>query len=107
MRLLLVEDEERLAAAVAAGLARAGFVVNPVGSAEDARAALAAVAYDAIVLDLGLPDGDGMDILRELRAKGAATPVLILTARDALRDRVAGSTAGPTTTCLSPSRWRS
>ena len=102
MRLLLVEDEERLAAAVAAGLGRAGFVVDPVGSAEDARAALACVAYDAIVLDLGLPDGDGMDILRELRRKGAATPVLILTARDALRDRVAGLDGGADDYLLKP-----
>jgi DNA-binding response OmpR family regulator len=102
MRLLLVEDEERLAVAVAAGLARAGFVVDPVGSAEDARAALAGVAYDVIVLDLGLPDGDGMDILRDLRRNGAATPVLILSARDALRDRVAGLDGGADDYLLKP-----
>jgi len=102
MRVLLVEDEERLAAAVAAGLSRAGFVVDAVGEAEDARAALAGVAYDAIVLDLGLPDADGMDVLRELRRSDRATPVLILTARDALADRVAGLDGGADDYLLKP-----
>jgi DNA-binding response OmpR family regulator len=102
MRLLLVEDEERLAAAVAAGLVRAGFVVDSVTTAEDARAALAAVAYDALVLDLGLPDGDGMDVLRALRQGRSATPVLILTARDALEDRVAGLDGGADDYLLKP-----
>jgi DNA-binding response OmpR family regulator len=102
MRLLLVEDEERLAAAVAAGLVRAGFVVDSVTTAEDARAALAAVAYDALVLDLGLPDGDGMDVLRALRQGRSTTPVLILTARDALEDRVAGLDGGADDYLLKP-----
>lgn len=102
MRLLLVEDEERLAAAVAAGLVRAGFVVDSVTTAEDARAALAAVAYDALVLDLGLPDGDGMGVLRALRQGRSATPVLILTARDALEDRVAGLDGGADDYLLKP-----
>ncbi len=94
MRLLIVEDETRIAELVKAGLARAGFAVDVVGLCADARAALSVTRYDAAVVDLGLPDGDGLDLLRELRTKGNQTPVLVLTARDAVEDRVCGLDTG-------------
>src|ERR1700732_1285548 len=94
MRLLIVEDEARIAELVKAGLARAGFAVDVGGQCSDARAALSVTSYDAAVVDLGLPDGDGLDLLRELRTKGNLTPVLVLTARDAVEDRVCGLDTG-------------
>jgi len=94
MRLLIVEDETRIAELVKAGLARAGFAVDVVGLCADARAALSVSHYDAAVVDLGLPDGDGLDLLRELRTEGNQTPVLVLTARDAVEDRVCGLDTG-------------
>lgn len=94
MRVLLVEDEPRIAALVATTLARAGFAVDVLRSAQDARHALAVTPYDAAVLDLGLPDGDGLEVLTQLRRGGSGLPVLVLTARDALEDRVAGLDAG-------------
>jgi DNA-binding response OmpR family regulator len=102
VRLLLVEDEKRLSELVARGLGRAGFTVDAVGTAEDARAALATSQYDALVLDLGLPDGDGMDMLRDMRLERDATPVLVLTARDGLEDRVDGLNAGADDYLLKP-----
>jgi len=94
MRLLIVEDETRIAELVKTGLGRAGFAVDVVGLCADARAALSVMCYDAAVIDLGLPDGDGLDLLRELRGKGNQTPVLVLTARDAVEDRVSGLDTG-------------
>jgi DNA-binding response OmpR family regulator len=95
MRILLVEDHEALRGMVAGHLGGRGFAVDAVASAEDARSALAIAAYDALILDLGLPDADGMEILREIRGRGTDTlPALILTARDTLEDRVRGLNAG-------------
>lgn len=94
MRLLLVEDNERLAELVVKGCSDAGFAVDAVHSAEDARLALDTVSYDAVLLDLGLPDEDGLDVLKWLRAGRRATPVLVLTARDTVTDRVDGLNAG-------------
>src|SRR3954453_8773901 len=94
MRLLVVEDETRIAELLASALGRAGFAVDAVGTAADAREALALTAYDAAILDLGLPDGDGLALLAELRHRGSAVPVLVLTARDAVEDRVAGLDTG-------------
>lgn len=94
MRLLLIEDNGRLATLTAAGLTAAGFSVDVAGGVEEAAAAFAAVSYDVAVLDLGLPDGDGMDLLNDLRRRGDATPVLILTARDGVGDRVNGLNRG-------------
>jgi DNA-binding response OmpR family regulator len=94
MRLLVIEDETRIAELVKAGLARAGFTVDVVGLCGDARAALAVTSYDAAVVDLGLPDGDGLELLRELRTQGNQTPVLVLTARDAIEERVCGLDSG-------------
>src|SRR5262245_10842758 len=93
MRLLIVEDEARIAELVQGALARAGFTVDAVGLCAEARAAVKVTSYDAIV-DLGLPDGDGLSLLRELRAHGNLTPVLVLTARDAVEDRVCGLDTG-------------
>jgi DNA-binding response OmpR family regulator len=79
---------------VRAALLRDGFAVDIIGLCADAREALATTAYDAAILDLGLPDGDGLRLLKELRGKGNAVPVLVLTARDAVEHRVAGLDAG-------------
>jgi DNA-binding response OmpR family regulator len=92
--LLLVEDEARLAENLCRGLGEEGFTVDPVVSAEAAEQALADKAYDLMVLDLRLPGKDGLTFLRELRAAGNATPVLILTARGALEERVTGLDSG-------------
>src|SRR5262245_38505744 len=88
MRLLFVEDNPRLRALTRKQLHDSGFTVDVVGELVDAEAALSTTRYDAIVLDLGLPDGEGGALLAGLREKGDATPVLVLTARDALGDRV-------------------
>ena len=94
MRVVVIEDEARLAELLRSALERAGFVADAVGTAADARDALAVAAYDAVILDLGLPDGDGLEILAETRRKGRNIPTLILTARDAVEDRVRGLDAG-------------
>jgi two-component system response regulator QseB len=94
MRLILVEDNERLAGFVAKGLRNTGFTVDVLGSGADAQAALATTTYDAMVLDLGLPDVDGMAMLKKLRSGGNNLPILVLTARDGIGDRVKGLDAG-------------
>ena len=90
MRLLLVEDNDSLVRLVSKGLENAGFEVDMAGSLAASFEALEAGNYAAIVLDLGLPDGDGGAVLRRLRERGDPTPVLVLTARGTLQDRVAG-----------------
>lgn len=102
MRLLLIEDETALLDLVQRSLVRAGFTVDMAGTAEEARDALAASRYDAMILDLGLPDEDGLTLLRELRAGRDSTPVLILTARDGVEDRVAGLNSGADDYLLKP-----
>jgi DNA-binding response OmpR family regulator len=94
VRLLIIEDESRLAEILKGELGRAGFAVDAVGLSRQAEAALASVPYDAAILDLGLPDGDGLSLLGELRSSGSRIPILILTARDAVEDRVSGLNAG-------------
>ncbi len=88
MRLLLVEDTEDVAEAIVASLARHGHAVDHVSTCEAARDALAVQEYDLAILDINLPDGSGIDILRGLRNGGVATPVLMLTARLDVEDRV-------------------
>src|SRR5712671_817838 len=94
MRLLVVEDEPRISELIKAALERAEFIVDTVRERADAREALANTPYDAAILDLGLPDGDGLDLLAELRPAGNHIPILILTARDAVEQRVLGLDAG-------------
>ena len=94
MRLLVIEDEDRLSDILKSKLGEIGFTVDIAGSAEDAGIALELINYDAAVLDLGLPDGDGLAVLNAARTAGKALPILILTARDAVEDRVAGLNAG-------------
>jgi DNA-binding response OmpR family regulator len=94
MRLLIVEDEARIAELLEGALRKAGFAVDKASSCADAREALTLNAYDIAVLDLGLPDGDGMSLLDEVRACGNQIPILVLTARDAVEDRVGGLDAG-------------
>lgn len=94
MRVQLVEDHERLAALIGKGLTSSGFAVDIFAEGGDALAALDATHYDAVVLDLGLPDMDGLELLRHLRARGFKTPVLILTSRIQVADRVTGLNAG-------------
>ncbi len=94
MRLLVVEDEQRIAEMVKRALDRAGFVVDAVSRCADASEALALTAFDAAILDLGLPDGDGLRLLAELRRARNPVPVLVLTARDSVDARVSGLDAG-------------
>ena len=93
-RLLVVEDEAKLAANLKRGLGEAGYAVDLAPSAEAARASLSHGAYDLMLLDLRLPGQDGLDFLADLRAAGAALPVLILTARDSTSERVRGLDGG-------------
>ncbi len=93
-QVLLVEDDRMLGDAVAAALARDGWQVDRAGDAAAARLALVEHGYAAVLLDLGLPHGSGLDVLRGLRQRYDATPVLIVTARDRLSDRVSGLDAG-------------
>ena len=94
MRLLVIEDNPELAALLANGLNAAGYEVDSALTAEDARSALMTTRYSSVVLDLGLPDADGMSILQEIRGKKDPVPVLVLTARSAANDRVKGLRAG-------------
>ncbi|MBT4934649.1 MAG: response regulator transcription factor [Rhodospirillaceae bacterium] len=102
MRLLLVEDNQRLAETTKEGLEKESFTVDWFDTVGESEAAIETVSYDAIVLDLGLPDGDGMDILKQLRARKSSTPVLILTARDGVEDRVKGLDGGADDYLLKP-----
>ena len=92
-RVLVLEDDADLRRVLARGLEEEGFEVTAVRSGADALAQDAA-ALDALVLDIGLPDADGRDVCQALRARGCAAPVLFLTARDALSDRLSGFSAG-------------
>jgi len=102
VRLLLVEDDPMIGRAVRQGLADAGFAVDWVEDGQAAELALRTDVYDAAVLDLGLPGKDGMALLRSLRARGQALPVLVATARDAVPDRIAGLNAGADDYVLKP-----
>lgn len=94
MRILLVEDDALLGDALQAGLREAGHAVDWLRDGAAAEAALAAEQFAAIVLDLGLPRLSGLDLLRRVRARGDRTPVIVLTARDAVDDRVRGLDLG-------------
>jgi len=94
MRLLLVEDDAMIGEAVRTGLRQDGFTIDWVRDAESGEAALNSEEYALVLLDLGLPRKGGLDWLRELRRRGNSTPVLVLTARDTVPDRVAGLDSG-------------
>ncbi|MCZ8132623.1 MAG: response regulator transcription factor [Steroidobacteraceae bacterium] len=93
-RILIVEDHPELADLIARALSRSGTAADVAGNLKQADAALGQLSYAALILDRGLPEGDGLSWLRRLRANDCRLPCLILTARDALRDRVAGLDAG-------------
>ena len=94
MRLLLVEDDPMIGASVQKGLRQDGFAVDWVRDGPTAELAVANESYALILLDLGLPKKDGLDVLATLRQRGNTTPVLVLTARDAVADRVKGLDSG-------------
>ncbi len=94
MRLLLIEDNERLAEYVGTALRGQGFAVDAVHTAEDADLSLRSTNYDAAILDLGLPDADGLTLLAGVRRRGDPIPILILSARDSTQDLVAGLNTG-------------
>ncbi len=94
MRILIVEDEVKLAALLRRGLSEEAHAADVAATGEDALWMAQATAYDAIVLDLMLPGIDGLEVCRRLRAAGVWSPVLMLTARDALADRIGGLDAG-------------
>ena len=94
MRLLVVEDEGGIASALRQGLSESGYAVDLAHDGEQGRDYALAATYDVILLDILLPRLDGLSLLRELRGRGMTTPVLLLTARDAIDDRVAGLDAG-------------
>ena len=94
MRVLIVEDHVKMAALIQRGLRKEAMAVDVTANGEDALWMAAATAYDAVVLDVMLPGLDGFEVCRRLREKGVWTPILMLTARDAVRDRVAGLDSG-------------
>lgn len=102
MRILLIEDDSMIGKAVRQGLVQAGFAVDWVTDGRAAELSLANGVYDLAVLDLGLPKKDGMAILASLRAMGNAMPVLIASARDTVRDRIAGLETGADDYVLKP-----
>ena len=94
MRVLLVEDDTMIGESLREALRRQGFAADWVRDGQAADAVLGSERFDAVLLDLGLPRRSGLDVLKALRARGDTTPVIVLTARDALPDKVAGLDAG-------------
>ncbi len=102
MHVLLTEDDDLIASGIVAGLNAQGLTVDRVAGAADTQALLQVARFDVLVLDLGLPDEDGLRLLQRLRQQGVDLPVLVLTARDAVTDRVAGLQAGADDYLLKP-----
>src|SRR5438067_546157 len=94
MRILVAEDETRLGRVLAQGLSEAHYTVDLARDGEEALAFERVASYDALVLDVMLPGIDGLEVCRRVRARGNAAPILFLTARDTLRDKVAGLDSG-------------
>jgi DNA-binding response OmpR family regulator len=94
MRILVVEDDDSLRRYVRAALEDRGFSIDEAVNLEDATGYVAAIPYDAVVLDLGLPDGDGLSFIEAIRRMRGGLPVLVLTARDSVKDRVRGLDTG-------------
>ncbi|MET9782271.1 response regulator transcription factor [Nocardiopsis alba] len=104
-RVLIVEDEERIASFIRKGLTANGFTTTVVGTGADAVDYAVTGGFDLMLLDLGLPDTDGFDVLRRLRAMGVDLPVVILTARDGVRDTVTGLEIGADDYVTKPFRF--
>ena len=102
MHVLLAEDDALIASGIVAGLNAQGLIVDHAATAAAAEALLRAAHFDVLILDLGLPDEDGIALLRRLRQQGLELPVLVLTARDAVSDRVTGLQAGADDYLLKP-----
>src|SRR5579863_7283147 len=102
MRVLVIEDHQRLARLIVAGLTGFGIGADAFATAEEGLSAMRSIAYDALVLDLGLPDRDGLDVIAELRAAVSRIPILILTARDGIDERVEGLDRGADDYMLKP-----
>ena len=94
MRVLVVEDDRMIAKGLHTALKQDGYAVDGVSDGKSASAALRASRFDVVLLDLGLPERDGLEVLRELRSRGDATPVIIVTARDDVQNRIQGLDAG-------------
>jgi len=94
MRVLVVEDDRMIAKGLHTALKQDGYAVDGVSDGASAAAALRSSRFDLVLLDLGLPERDGLDVLRELRSRGDATPVIIVTARDDVQNRIQGLDAG-------------
>jgi DNA-binding response OmpR family regulator len=94
MRLLLVEDSHRLRELLTEAVHEAGWRIDALATAEEARAVVADAPYDLLLVDLGLPDADGLDLIRQFRRSGVKTPILILTARSTIEERILGLDAG-------------
>jgi two-component system response regulator TctD len=94
MRLLLVEDNVRLRESIGDTLRRSGYRFDGVGTGGEFHAAMRQVAYDLLIVDLGLPDGDGLEIILDLRSAHCTAPILVITARSAIDERVAGLESG-------------
>ena len=94
MRILLVEDSPRLLELLAETMRASGYGVDTAGTVADLMASAAAIRYDLVIVDLGLPDGDGLDAIRILRSQGNAVPILIITARGSIDARVVGLDSG-------------
>jgi two-component system copper resistance phosphate regulon response regulator CusR len=104
-RILIVEDEERIASFVEKGLRANGFATSVAGDGEHALAAARTEDFDLVILDLGLPGRDGLEVLQELRGRDTGTPVIILTAREGVRDVVAGLESGADDYITKPFRF--
>jgi two-component system, OmpR family, response regulator QseB len=94
MRVLVVEDDRMIAKGLHTALKQDGYTVDGVSDGRSATAALRSSRFDVVLLDLGLPERDGLEVLRELRSRGDATPVIIVTARDDVQNRIQGLDAG-------------
>jgi DNA-binding response OmpR family regulator len=94
MKTLIIEDERKVGEFIERALMEQGYSTRLAGTCADARHALSETSFDAVILDLGLPDGDGLELLRNWRASGVTVPVLILSARDAITDRIRGLDIG-------------
>jgi two-component system OmpR family response regulator/two-component system response regulator QseB len=106
MRILLIEDDEMIGAALSGAMHEGGYSVDWVRDAGSGREAAATPVYTAILLDLGLPGGSGLELLRGLRSRGDRTPVLIITARDGVEDRIAGLDGGADDYLVKPFEFR-